>query len=659
MKSYIFLVVNLAVSSTFSQRNIAVEIVDYGEDKDITEANRDLLYDDILKRPNTQRSAIIDERQLWTSPVPYVLDKDLEMNAKGVTLKALDQFRLKTCIDFKPRDSEEIYISVKKLNGCFSYIGRNSEPGGQNLSIGTFCDQIAIVEHEFLHAFGFLHEQSRYDRDDHVTILFENIQAGKENNFDKVSNESSTTQGVPYDYLSVMHYNKNAFTKGTGQTIITKDPRVQDVIGQRREVSPSDVLELNLLYGCNATIASKMYCDFSNGTMCQMNRCSKGGSSWEMVTNVVAGPRSDHTNLPSGGDTGGEAGYFMYASTASAPEGGSAWLQSPEMRPNRECRVQCLQFYYYHSGNASDHLNIWIREFQGEQDASGTRRLMGQITGSPTSYWQLKHVSLNATKQFQVEFEVRKGAGSSSGGFSIDDINLSEIECPHVTIQIDDFENILKTAGTTVASARHYSSGGYAHRFGILPANGTVGLFVQLLSGENDDKLEWPCPQRQVTFKMLDQNPNIQLQMSKQASFTSDYLWEDPRQVGNQIGDENGETIFAGRQLGYAAFTNSEEMKSSDFLKGGSAVFVFSFQDLSPLVEGNSLPCPKVEKVDVIHVPGDQDNGTCSSRFLTTRPPATRPLPETTEDNSVFGSCAGLVASRVLTLLLALMPLVP
>lgn len=40
-----------------------------------------------------------------------------DLNAKGVTLKALNQIRLKTCIDFKPRDSEDSYISVVKLNG--------------------------------------------------------------------------------------------------------------------------------------------------------------------------------------------------------------------------------------------------------------------------------------------------------------------------------------------------------------------------------------------------------------------------------------------------------------------------------------------------------------------------------------------------------------
>ena len=69
--------------------------------------------------------------------------------------------------------------------------------------------------------------------------------------FDKQSAETTTTQGVPYDYWSVMHYGKDAFSNGNGLTIITKDPKFQDVIGQRLEVSPKDTLELNLLYKCS------------------------------------------------------------------------------------------------------------------------------------------------------------------------------------------------------------------------------------------------------------------------------------------------------------------------------------------------------------------------------------------------------------------------
>ncbi|KAK5861887.1 hypothetical protein PBY51_017328 [Eleginops maclovinus] len=286
MKGYIFLVVTLIVLLSFSQKTVGTEIVDIGESKSIEEANKGFWEDDILKPPpNTQRSAITDGDKLWTSPVPYVLDKDLEMNAKGLVLKAFDQFRLKSCFDFKPRDSEEYYISVKKLSGCFSYIGKVIS-NGQNLSIGANCDSIAVVEHEFLHALGFYHEQSRYDRDDYVTIVSENIQEGREHNFDKESNETTTTQGVPYDYWSVMHYGKDAFTNGNGSTIITKDPKFQDVIGQRLEVSPKDVLELNLLYKCNSTIAFQMQCSFSDETI---------GS----------------------GEQGEDAGYFMHVSTAS------------------------------------------------------------------------------------------------------------------------------------------------------------------------------------------------------------------------------------------------------------------------------------------------------------------------------------------------------
>ncbi|XP_070767905.1 meprin A subunit beta-like [Enoplosus armatus] len=642
--------------------------VEIGEDKDIADANKDSLHDDILEPPKTQRSSIVSGNRRWTSPVPYVFEKDLEMNAKGVILRAFDQFRLKSCIDFKPRDSEGYYISVQKLDGCFSYIGR-VQGNGQVVSIGRYCDEISTVEHEFLHALGFYHEQSRYDRDDYLTIAFENIQEGFENNFRKVENEASTTHGVPYDYLSVMHYGKNAFSNGNGSTIITKDPKFQDVIGQRLEVSPSDVKELNLLYECNSTIAFKMYCGFSNETMCQMNRCSKSGRGWEMVTQVNGGPKSDHTSLPGGNsrDHGQDAGYFMHASTTVGEKGDSAWLETKRMTPNRECNVQCLQFYYHHSGDESDELNIWIREFQDEQDFKGTLRLMGQITGPPTSHWQLQHVSLNATKHFQVVFEVRKGAGSSSGGFSIDDINLSEIECPHVTMQINDFENLLKTSkfGTTMYSPQQYSRGGYAYRVASVLYKTYFGLFVQLLSGENDDQLEWPCPQRQVTFQMLDQNPNIQLQMSKQRSITTDpsltspdgsyYYWDNPRKIGRTFVDENNQTVFAGPLLGRNFFTSLEEIKSRDFLKGGSAILVFSFQDLTPVVKGNVLPCPQVGPVKIAHPHTDPEKGPCSSGIV----PTTLPPPKTTDDKSIFGFSPGLVSSPVLTLLLALMLLIP
>uniref|UniRef100_A0A3Q3FVY3 Metalloendopeptidase n=1 Tax=Kryptolebias marmoratus TaxID=37003 RepID=A0A3Q3FVY3_KRYMA len=535
----------------------------------------------LLQAPNRKRSTTHDGDKLWPTTVPYVLDNDLEMNAKGIILRAFDQFRIKSCIDFKTQDLEDYYLSFQKLEWCYSYVGREFT-NGQNLSIGIGCDSLVIVEHEILHALGFHHEQSRYDRDDYVKIVLDNILKGHEYNFDTIGSENSTTHGVPYDYWSVMHYGKYAFSNGNGSTVITIDPKYQDVIGQKLGMSPRDVQELNLLYKCSKSFM--FYCGFSNGTMCEMNQSLQNGSHWEVVTQVDGGPSYDHTNLPS--ETGD---YGSYGFSSSGQEGDSAQLETQRMSPKRECNVQCLQFYYYHSGNESDELNIWIREFEDEQDSTGTLHLMEQISGPPTSHWKLHHVSLNSTKQFQVVFEVQKGAVNSTGGFSIDDLNLSETECPHIILQIDEFENYLNTSasGTRIYSPRQYSKEGYAYRIAVVLYQTYVGMYVQLLSGDFDDQLEWPCLQRQMTFQMLDQNPNIQQQMSKQWSFTSNQndltlngtiLWDNPRETGKDVFSDNSELVYGGMLWGYLSFMTLEELQLRDFLKGRSAIFMFHFK---------------------------------------------------------------------------------
>ena len=58
--------------------------------------------------------------------------------------------------------------------------------------------------HELFHAVGSWHQQSRPDRDDHVNILWDNIEDGKESNFN--IHEDALTFGSAYTYRSVMHY---------------------------------------------------------------------------------------------------------------------------------------------------------------------------------------------------------------------------------------------------------------------------------------------------------------------------------------------------------------------------------------------------------------------------------------------------------------------
>ena len=75
--------------------------------------------------------------------------------------------------------------------------------------VGCFLE--GIIVHEFIHAIGFLHEQSRPDRDDFVEIKYENIREKQfESNFERAVN--SLTYGTQYDGKSVMHYGSTAFS---------------------------------------------------------------------------------------------------------------------------------------------------------------------------------------------------------------------------------------------------------------------------------------------------------------------------------------------------------------------------------------------------------------------------------------------------------------
>lgn len=46
----------------------------------------------------------------------------LDLNAKGVILQAFEEYRLRSCVDFKPYEGESSYVSFTKLDGWAAMI---------------------------------------------------------------------------------------------------------------------------------------------------------------------------------------------------------------------------------------------------------------------------------------------------------------------------------------------------------------------------------------------------------------------------------------------------------------------------------------------------------------------------------------------------------
>ncbi|XP_068597908.1 high choriolytic enzyme 1-like [Brachionichthys hirsutus] len=178
--------------------------------------------------------------------VPFTLSSDFTSSDKAKINKAMQVYHDSTCIRFFPRQKESDYISIENKGGCYSHLGRVG--GKQLLSLKkTGCLAQGVIQHELNHALGFQHEQCRSDRDTHIRINWNNIKSGKTHNFDKHPTDNLNT---PYDYNSIMHYGRWAFSINRRSETITPIPNRSVYIGQRRDMSFWDIDRVNLLYGC-------------------------------------------------------------------------------------------------------------------------------------------------------------------------------------------------------------------------------------------------------------------------------------------------------------------------------------------------------------------------------------------------------------------------
>ncbi|XP_078139304.1 hatching enzyme 1.2-like [Centroberyx gerrardi] len=206
----------------------------------------DIAYESEAERnadPCTSRGCMWPKSSNGKVYVPYTISYEYSPRELSVIERGMQSFHAVSCIRFVKRSGQRDYLNIQSLSGCYSSIGRRDN--GQTLSLRRpGCIYHDTVQHELLHALGFHHEQARSDRDEYIRILLENVTSGKEHNFNKVN---TLNQGTTYDYGSVMHYSKYAFSKNNQPTLVAiPDPSVQ--FGTASEMSQKDITRLNRLY---------------------------------------------------------------------------------------------------------------------------------------------------------------------------------------------------------------------------------------------------------------------------------------------------------------------------------------------------------------------------------------------------------------------------
>jgi len=187
--------------------------------------------------------------RLWPRNIPYDYEDSIARSAKAVSAiqAAIHDYEKYTCLRFHRRKKERSYMLFFEGQGCSSLVGIHHGPNKISLSSGCWNKGTAI--HEMGHALGFHHEQSRPDRDDYLIIHKENIPKDLLNNFDIEKDIDS--RGTPYDYRSVMHYDKTAFGRGR-ITMETTDKYYTDLIGTGNGFSAMDIKQFNIVYKCPA-----------------------------------------------------------------------------------------------------------------------------------------------------------------------------------------------------------------------------------------------------------------------------------------------------------------------------------------------------------------------------------------------------------------------
>uniref|UniRef100_A0A1I7YBN2 Zinc metalloproteinase n=1 Tax=Steinernema glaseri TaxID=37863 RepID=A0A1I7YBN2_9BILA len=206
-------------------------------------------------------------KSLWKDGVYYTFDPRLNQKTRDVVHSAVAFWQANTCIKFTETadvasSPVKPVIVVSPGVGCNSMLGRKmnfDDSQTLNLEPGK-CEYFAAATHELAHALGFIHEHTRWDRDEYIYVDLTKLNPNISQNYDKFDvvdqykkydKAENDNYGKQYDFGGIMHYDDTAGAIAKGDIVmLAKNPDYQMTIGGAVGPVYGDVYEMNMLYSC-------------------------------------------------------------------------------------------------------------------------------------------------------------------------------------------------------------------------------------------------------------------------------------------------------------------------------------------------------------------------------------------------------------------------
>ncbi|MCP4129640.1 MAG: hypothetical protein GY754_01370 [bacterium] len=170
-----------------------------------------------LTKTNQQK---VDSMKKWPGGVvSYYISGEFDTTEESRLADAMSRWQSKTgsvsFVDYTGKSALEIpepCLDIQRSTdrNSASTVGAVDDPVLQ-LSNVLFSKRTVI--HELGHVIGLLHEHQRPDRDDSITIQWENIYSQYYHNFEKLDSPLLVEEDFPYDISSVMHYSASSGAK--------------------------------------------------------------------------------------------------------------------------------------------------------------------------------------------------------------------------------------------------------------------------------------------------------------------------------------------------------------------------------------------------------------------------------------------------------------